>query len=74
VITQTLRTMRDIRHHVPSGTYFNWYDEATGEVRTTDPDGTHAITPFVSSVNNGWFAAGPEPPPALPSGPWRGHR
>ncbi len=56
-MTQTLRTMIGIRHHTPSGMYFNWYDEATGEVLTTDPDGTRPITPFVSSVDNGWFAA-----------------
>ena len=56
-IVRTLTTMRDVRHHVPSGQYFNWYDEATGEVRTVDPDGTKPITPFVSSVDNGWFAA-----------------
>jgi hypothetical protein len=56
-ITQTLTTMSQIDHHDPSGMYFNWYDEATGAVRTTDPDGTRPITPFVSSVDNGWFAA-----------------
>ncbi|MFC5266963.1 glucoamylase family protein [Kribbella qitaiheensis] len=56
-ITQTLTTMSRVDHHDPSGMYFNWYDEATGEVRKVDPDGTRAITPFVSSVDNGWFAA-----------------
>lgn len=56
-LSQTLHTMRDIRHHVGSGMYFNWYDEETAEVRFVDPDGTRPITPFVSSVDNGWFAA-----------------
>ncbi len=56
-ITQTLTTMSEVDHHDPSGMYFNWYDESTGEVLYTDPDGTRAITPFVSSVDNGWFAA-----------------
>jgi hypothetical protein len=56
-MAQTMHTMIGIRHHVPSGMYFNWYDEKTGEVLTTDPDGTRPITPFVSSVDNGWFAA-----------------
>ncbi len=37
--------------------FFNWYDESTGEVLRVDPDGTQPITPFVSSVDNGWFAA-----------------
>ncbi|MEU8224447.1 glucoamylase family protein [Kribbella sp. NPDC048915] len=55
-ITQTLTTMRNVEHHQPSGMYFNWYDEATGEVLRVDPDGTREITPFVSSVDNGWFA------------------
>lgn len=56
-ITRTLTTMSRVDHHEPSGMYFNWYDEATGEVRRVDPDGTRPITPFVSSVDNGWFAA-----------------
>lgn len=56
-LTQTLTTMTRVDHHEPSGMYFNWYDEATGEVLHVDPDGTREITPFVSSVDNGWFAA-----------------
>ncbi|WP_020385711.1 glucoamylase family protein [Kribbella catacumbae] len=56
-LTQTLTTMARVDHHEPSGMYFNWYDEATGAVLTVDPDGTKPITPFVSSVDNGWFAA-----------------
>ena len=56
-ITQSLTTMSRVEHHDASGMYFNWYDEATGEVRHVDPDGTKPITPFVSSVDNGWFAA-----------------
>ena len=55
-ITQTLTTMQNVVHHEPSGMYFNWYDEATGAVRYVDPDGTKPITPFVSSVDNAWFA------------------
>src|SRR5690242_85048 len=55
-ITQTLTTMKNVVHHQPSGMFFNWYDEATGEVRYVDPDGTKPITPFVSSVDNAWFA------------------
>jgi hypothetical protein len=38
-ITQTLTTLKSADHHEPSGMYFNWYDEATGEVRYVDPDG-----------------------------------
>jgi len=55
-ITQTLTTLSKVDHHEPSGMYFNWYDESTGEVRYVDPDGTKPITPFVSSVDNGWLA------------------
>src|SRR5689334_6390575 len=36
-ITQTLTTMRNVVHHQPSGMFFNWYDEATGEVLRVDP-------------------------------------
>lgn len=56
-MAKTLTTMARVDHHEPSGMFFNWYDEATGEVLYVDPDGTRPITPFVSSVDNGWFAA-----------------
>jgi len=37
--------------------YYNWYDEATGEVITTWPDTGDRVYPFLSSVDNGWLGA-----------------
>jgi hypothetical protein len=34
-LTQTLKTVLRMQHHTPSGMYYNWYDEATGDVITT---------------------------------------
>ena len=30
-VKRTLRTLLSMEHHEPSGMYYNWYDEATGE-------------------------------------------
>ncbi len=38
--------------------YYNWYDEATGEPLTTWPTDGNTVYPFLSSVDNGWLAAG----------------
>ena len=46
-----------MRHHEPSGMYYNWYDEATGDVLTTWPTDGSPVYPFLSSVDNGWLAA-----------------
>ncbi len=54
---QTLRTLLRLEHHRPSGMYYNWYDEATGEVITTWPEDGNRVYPFVSSVDNGWLGA-----------------
>jgi len=56
-LTQTLTTMLGLKHHVPSGMFYNWYDEATGAVITVWPQDGSRIYPFLSSVDNGWFAA-----------------
>ncbi|HEY5880511.1 MAG TPA: DUF3131 domain-containing protein [Nakamurella sp.] len=56
-IRKTLRTLLTMRHHQPSGMYYNWYDEATGEVLTTWPTDGNPVYPFLSSVDNGWLAA-----------------
>jgi Putative glucoamylase/Protein of unknown function (DUF3131) len=56
-LTQTLRTMSRLKHHEPSGMFYNWYDEATGDVVTIWPDDGSVVHPFLSSVDNGWFAA-----------------
>ncbi len=56
-IRKTLRTLSTMRHHRPSGMYYNWYDEATGEVLTRWPIDGNVVYPFLSSVDNGWLAA-----------------
>ena len=37
-LIQTLTTLLRMEHHEPSGMFYNWYDEATGEVLTTWPE------------------------------------
>ena len=44
-IRKTLRTLSTMRHHEPSGMYYNWYDEATGEVLTRWPTDGNAGLP-----------------------------
>src|ERR1019366_7340801 len=56
-LTQTLTTMSGLKHHLPSGMFYNWYDEATGDVITVWPSDESTIYPFLSSVDNGWFVA-----------------
>ncbi|MFE4196547.1 glucoamylase family protein [Paenarthrobacter sp. NPDC056912] len=56
-LTQTLTTLSRLKHHEPSGMLYNWYDEATGEVITIWPENGNVVQPFLSSVDNGWFAA-----------------
>jgi hypothetical protein len=52
-----LRTMSRVDRHPASGMFYNWYDPKTGAVLHTLPPDNRAITPFLSSVDNGWFAA-----------------
>jgi hypothetical protein len=56
-LTQTLTTMSRLAHHEPSGMFYNWYDEATGDVVRVWPEDGKTVHPFLSSVDNGWFAA-----------------
>ena len=39
-----------------SGMFYNWYDEHTGAKLTAFPSGD-TVYPFLSTVDNGWFAA-----------------
>ena len=66
-LDKTLRTLLTMRHHEPSGMYYNWYDEATGEPLTTWPTDGNTIYPFLSSVDNGWLAAGSDGGPGTPT-------
>jgi len=56
-LTQTLTTMAGLKRHEPSGMFYNWYDEANGDVVTVWPENGTTVYPFLSSVDNGWFAA-----------------
>jgi Putative glucoamylase/Protein of unknown function (DUF3131) len=56
-LTQTLTTMSRLKHHEPSGMFYNWYDEANGDVVTVWSENGSTVYPFLSSVDNGWFAA-----------------
>ncbi|MGG5259835.1 glucoamylase family protein [Phycicoccus avicenniae] len=56
-LLQTLRSVDRMEHHTPSGMYYNWYDEATGEALTTWPDSGDTVVPFCSSIDNGWLGA-----------------
>jgi hypothetical protein len=56
-LERTLRTLLRMEHHRPSGMYYNWYDEATGEVITSWPGTGDRVYPFLSSVDNGWLGA-----------------
>jgi hypothetical protein len=56
-LSQTLHTLLRMEHHVPSGMFYNWYDEATGEKLTTWPTDGNRVDPFLSSVDNGWLGA-----------------
>lgn len=57
LIARTLRTLERMERHDASGMYFNWYDEATGDVLRVWPDSGDVVVPFVSSVDMGWLGA-----------------
>ncbi|WP_163509036.1 glucoamylase family protein [Fodinicola acaciae] len=54
---KTLSALEKLTRSRQAGMFFNWYDPRTGAVLRHDPEGTNPITPFLSSVDNGWLAA-----------------
>ena len=56
-VSRTLDTLATLKHHTPSGMYYNWYDPKDGSVVTVWPEDGSTVTPFLSSVDNGWLAA-----------------
>jgi hypothetical protein len=56
-IAQTLKTLARMKHHTPSGMFYNWYDVRDGSVLTTWPENGNLVRPFVSSVDMGWLGA-----------------
>jgi len=56
-VKRTLQTLLGMEHHEPSGMYFNWYDESTGDAIRSWPGTGTQVYPFLSSVDNGWLGA-----------------
>ncbi|MBR7742746.1 DUF3131 domain-containing protein [Phycicoccus sp. BSK3Z-2] len=56
-VRRTLTTLLRMEHHEPSGMYYNWYDEASGDVLREWPTTGERVVPFVSSVDSGWLGA-----------------
>jgi Putative glucoamylase/Protein of unknown function (DUF3131) len=56
-VSKTLDTLARLRHHHASGMFYNWYDPRDGSVVTVWPQDGSVVTPFLSSVDNGWLAA-----------------
>jgi len=57
-LARLLRTLAGMEVHDESGMFFNWYDDRTGTLLRQMPDSGHEIRQFLSSVDNGWLAAG----------------
>lgn len=57
-IHRTLTTLEGMERHEPSGQFYNWYDHRTGEKLTVWPETGQPLKPILSSVDNGWLAAG----------------
>jgi hypothetical protein len=55
-LDRTLSTLERMERF--EGQYYNWYDHRTGEKLTTWPPTGQALTPILSSVDNGWLATG----------------
>jgi hypothetical protein len=56
-IGQTLGTLSRVDRHDPSGMFYNWYDPRTAAVLHVMPTDGSTVTPFLSSVDNGWLGA-----------------
>lgn len=56
-VTRTVATLETMERHTASGQYYNWYDHRDGAKLTVWPESGAAMTPILSSVDNGWLAA-----------------
>jgi hypothetical protein len=56
-IRTALTTLARLDRHDPSGMYYNWYDPRNGQVVRVWPPSGDPVTPFLSSVDNGWLGA-----------------
>ena len=57
-LARLLTTLAGMEVHDESGMFFNWYDDRSGALLRQMPDSGHEIQQFLSSVDNGWLAAG----------------
>src|SRR4029079_6181202 len=56
-VEQTIGTLETMERHTASGQFYNWYDHRTGAKLTLWTETGAAMTPILSSVDNGWLAA-----------------
>jgi hypothetical protein len=57
-IAVTLDSVAQLERHEPSGQFWNWYNPDTLGLITTWPEPpNNPVTPFASSVDNGWLAS-----------------
>jgi Putative glucoamylase/Protein of unknown function (DUF3131) len=57
-LKRTLHSLKTMERDESSGQYYNWYDHTTGAKLTVWPSTGEPLTPILSSVDNGWLAAG----------------
>ena len=57
-MARTLATLARMERYEPGGQFYNWYDHRTGAKLTVWPPDGSALTPILSSVDNGWLAVG----------------
>src|SRR4051794_11634763 len=57
-LTKTITTLERMERYGTTGQYYNWYDHRTGAKLTVWPPTGAPLTPYLSSVDNGWLAVG----------------
>ncbi|MFV9426436.1 glucoamylase family protein [Microbacterium sp. S1037] len=57
-LTATVSTLEKMERNEGSGMYYNWYAPDTGAKLEIFPTSGEVIHPFLSTVDNGWLAAG----------------
>lgn len=57
-LATTIDTVAGLERHEESGQFVNWYDPATGDKVEVWPEDGNPVFHFLSSVDNGWLAAG----------------
>jgi hypothetical protein len=57
-VAAVLDTLELMERHAASGQFYNWYDHHTGDALRVWPPTGAVVVPRLSSVDNGWLAAG----------------